>query len=228
MLCIITARGGSKRIPRKNIKDFLGKPIIAYAINAALESKLFSEVMVSTDDDEIAAVAQKYGAKVPFMRSAKTSDDFATTDDVLREVLGVYRAQGREFESFACIYPTAVLLSAERLIGAYELFCKKNASLLVPVVKFAFPPQRAFVLKDGYLSYKEPLNAPKRSQDLEALYHDAGAFYFYKTADFLASKTEGRVAMILSEIEVQDIDNIDDWRMAELKYKVLNECSNKS
>ncbi|MCI7447796.1 MAG: pseudaminic acid cytidylyltransferase, partial [Campylobacter sp.] len=120
------------------------------------------------------------------------------------------------------------LLSAERLRQAYELFCKKNASSLVPVVKFSFPPQRAFVLKDGYLSYKEPLNAPKRSQDLEPLYHDAGAFYFYKTADFLANKTEGRVAMILSEIEVQDIDNIDDWCMAELKYKVLNECSNKS
>lgn len=228
MLCIITARGGSKRIPRKNIKDFLDKPIIAYAINAALESKLFSEIMVSTDDDEIAAVAQKYGAKVPFKRSAKNSDDFATTGDVLREVLGTYKAQGREFEHFACIYPTAPLLSPERLRQAYELFKAKNANSLVPVVKFSFPPQRAFVLRDGYLSYKEPENAPKRSQDLEPLYHDAGAFYFYKTADFLSGTSASRVAMILSEIEVQDIDNLDDWALAELKYKVLNECSNKS
>lgn len=228
MLCVITARGGSKRIPRKNIKDFLGKPIIAYAITAALESKLFSEVMVSTDDDEIASVAQKYGAKVPFMRSAKTSDDFATTGDVLREVLGAYGAQGREFEHFACIYPTAPLLSAKRLRQAYELFCEKNASSLVPVVKFGFPPQRAFVLRDDFLAYKEPQNAPKRSQDLEPLYHDAGAFYFYKTADFLSGVSAGRVAMVLSELEVQDIDNEGDWRMAELKYKVLNECFNQS
>lgn len=223
MLCIITARGGSKRIPRKNIKEFCGKPIIAYSIQAALDSGLFSEVMVSTDDDEIASVARKFGASVPFMRSAKNSDDFATTGDVLKEVLGEYKKLGREFSNFACIYPTAPFVSAKRLKEAFEILRQKNASSLTPVVKFSFPPQRAFVLRDGYLSYKEPQNAPKRSQDLEPLYHDAGQFYFYNTKDFLSGTNKGWVPLILSELEVQDIDNLEDWELAQIKYRLLNE-----
>lgn len=223
MLCIITARGGSKRIPRKNIKEFCGKPIIAYSIEAALESGLFSEVMVSTDDDEIASVARKFKASVPFMRSAKNSDDFATTADVLKEVLAEYKKLGREFSNFACIYPTAPFVSAKRLKEAYEILCQKNASFLTPVVKFSFPPQRAFVINDGFLAYNEPANAPKRSQDLEPLYHDAGQFYFYNTKAFLSGKGSGWVPLVLSELEVQDIDNLEDWKLAEMKYRLLNE-----
>lgn len=222
MLCIITARGGSKRIPRKNIKDFCGKPIIAYSIEAAINSGIFSEVMVSTDDDEIANVAKNYGASVPFMRSSKNSDDFATTADVLREVLGEYKKLGKEFKNFACIYPTAPLISAKRLNEAFDMLISKNASIVVPVVKFSFPPQRAFILKNELLEYKEPENAPKRSQDLEPLYHDAGAFYFYDTKDFLNGENKGAFALILSELEVQDIDNIDDWKLAQIKFGILN------
>ena len=125
-ICIIPARGGSKRIPKKNIKEFLGKPIIAYSIKAALDSGLFDEVMVSTDDVEIADIAKKFGAKVPFMRSAKNSDDFATTFDVIEEVIQVYKTQGKRFENICCIYSCAPFITSEILLKAYDLLIQKK------------------------------------------------------------------------------------------------------
>ena len=228
-LAIITARGGSKRIPRKNIKDFCGRPIIAYSIKAALDSRLFDDVMVSTDDDEIAEVAKQFGAIVPFMRSAKTSDDFAGTADVLYEVLGEYEKRGRTFDYFCCIYPTAPFVTAKKLRAAFDKLQHSDADQILPVVKFSYPPQRAFIMKDGFLEYKWPENYRRRSQDLEAFYHDAGQFYFYRTAQFMNSYTNigggnyRSIPILTDEIEVQDIDNLSDWELAETKYRFLIE-----
>ena len=182
-LAIIPARGGSKRIPRKNIKDFLGKPIIAYAIETALKSNLFDLVMVSTDDPEIAEVAKKYGASVPFTRSEKNSNDFATTADVLTEVLEWYREHKQLPETFCCLYPTSPLVSETDLKNAYKQFEANKIPVLISAVPYSFPIQRSFRLNDMQLVKPvEPENMLKRSQDLELTYHDAGAFYFFDTA----------------------------------------------
>ncbi len=221
-LAVITARGGSKRIPRKNIKDFLGKPIIAYSIEAALQSGVFDEVMVSTDDAEIAEIAKKYGAKVPFMRSEATSNDYATTADVLREVLDNYESRERNFDMVCCIYPTAPFISAAKLNTAMTELEKSDADAIVPVVRFSFPPQRGFIVREGNLRFQYPEYALTRSQDLEPIYHDSGQFYIFRSEAF---KREGKVIMnktlpfIVSEMEVQDIDNETDWAIAEEKYK---------
>lgn len=217
-IAIITARGGSKRIPRKNIKEFMGKPMLAYAIEAAIKSEIFDEVMVSTDDVEIAEIAKRYGANVPFMRSEATANDFATTADVLNEVKSEYKKRGKEFDTICCIYPCVPFLTAKILKEAYETFEKSGKSSLTPVVKFSFPIQRAFAVnEDGDLCYREPENASKRSQDLDPMYHDVGMFYFMSEDN---TKMQGCVPYIMDESVVQDIDTIDDWRMAELKYKV--------
>ena len=223
MLAIITARGGSKRIPRKNIKDFCGKPIIAYTIEASLHSGLFDEVMVSTEDDEIACVAEQYGANVPFRRSAATADDYATTADVLNEVLAEYRKRGREFDWMCCLYPTAPLVTSKTLREAWAYLQEKQADALTPVLKFSYPPQRCFVLEDGYLCYKWPEYIRSRSQDLEPLFHDAGQFYFYRVQGFQEGKVKKTVPYILDDLQVQDIDNLEDWKMAEIKYGLLQE-----
>ena len=180
-IAIITARGGSKRIPKKNIKEFCGKPIIAYSIRAALDSGIFDEVMVSTDSEEIAEIARAYGAKVPFMRSAKTSDDFATTADVLMEVLERYQEMDRTFDVMSCIYPTAPFVTPQKLQRAYDTLTKEQAVMAMPVVAFSYPPQRSYVLNGNMLEMKWKENYNKRSQDLEKMYHDAGQFYIGKT-----------------------------------------------
>lgn len=219
-LCVITARGGSKRIPRKNIKDFLGKPIIAYSIEAALQSRIFDEVMVSTDDDEIATIARQYGAAVPFMRDEETSDDYATTADVLKEVLGEYIAHDQAFDVLCCLYPTAPFVTAEKLQKGFSLLGDK-ASCVLPVVPFSFPPQRAMEIHDGQLKYVDSSSAGCRSQDLSTLYHDAGQFAFYKLdAGYLPENFVFK-GMIVPETEVQDIDNPSDWALAEMKYRML-------
>ncbi len=225
-IAVITARGGSKRIPGKNKKEFIGKPIICYSIEAALESGLFEEVMVSTDDEEIAEIAKKAGASVPFMRSARTSDDYATTDDVLMEVLEEYEKMGRDFAYMACIYPTAPFVTAEKLKEAFSLLKENNASGVMPVVRFSFPPQRGMAVKSGRLAYCYPENAMKRSQDLEPMYHDCGQFYFYDAAKYRACRgdlEDGYVPFPVQETEVQDIDNLTDWKLAEIKYRMMKE-----
>ncbi len=153
-IAIITARGGSKRIPRKNIKDFLGKPIMAYSIEAALSSGLFDTVMVSTEDEEIAEISRKYGAEVPFFRSEKTAGDFATTNDVLLEVIAEYEKRGQSFEIGACLYPTAPFVTADKLKDAMGKFLKSGADTLIPVVPFSYPPQRAMVVEKDRLVFK--------------------------------------------------------------------------
>lgn len=219
-VCIITARGGSKRIPRKNIKEFCGKPIIAYSIEAALKSNLFDEVMVSTDDEEIAEIAKKYGAAVPFLRSNKNSNDFATTKDVLLEVIEDYEIRGKKIESLCCLYPTAPFVTAEKLQEASKLFDSDTDTVLT-VTKFSFPPQRGLIQgRDGF-EYWMPENANTRSQDLVPVFHDAGQFYFCKVSSLktsfslLGPITKGYE---VPELEVQDIDNYSDWEIAEVKF----------
>lgn len=223
-IAMITARGGSKRIPRKNVKEFLGKPILLYSIEAALQSGIFDEVMVSTDDEEIAALAKKAGAKVPFMRSNETANDYATTTDVVYEVLKEYEKLGVEFEYCCCIYPTAPFVTADCLKEAMDMLIDKKADSLVPVVRFGFPPQRGVIIKDGRMEFKWPENKFTRSQDLEPFYHDCGQFYCLKTDSFLTQKSlvmEDTVAFIREESKVQDIDTMEDWKMAELKYRMM-------
>ena len=230
-IAIITARGGSKRIPRKNIRDFCGKPILAYSIAAAIESELFDEIMVSTDDEEIAQVARYYGAVVPFMRSAKTSDDFATTSDVLQEVLQEYEKSGESFEMMCCLYPTAPFVTSNRLKEAYTIFRENHAEEVLPVVKFSFPPQRGFILQNGMISFAHPQYIRARSQDIEPLYHDAGQFYLYDVGAYknavrlnpeTGAYTLRTFPLLLDEMEVQDIDNLSDWKLAEIKYRLLH------
>lgn len=227
IIAIITARGGSKRIPRKNINEFCGKPIIEYPIEAALNSNIFDEVMVSTDDSEIAQIAVNAGAKVPFYRSAETSSDFATTRDVLMEVLSEYEKLGKKYDYMVCIYPTNPFITEEILKEAIAILEKEQCEEVVPVVKFSFPPQRAYILDTNKnLKYKWEKYKNTRSQDLEPFYHDAGQFYCYNVQQYLMDNgnIEGKVCpIILSEYEVQDIDNRDDWKMAEMKYRFLTE-----
>jgi N-acylneuraminate cytidylyltransferase len=208
-IAIITARGGSKRIPRKNIKDFLGKPIIAYSIEAALQSEVFDTVIVSTDDIEIAEVAKSYGARVPFLRSTKNADDFATTADVLEEVLVRLTEAGETFDYACCIYPTAPFVTPLKLQKAKQMLLESNSDSLIPITKFSFPIWRSFKMKGNKLSYNWPEFAPKRSQDLAPTFHDCGQFYFFETYPFLATKklvTENTIGLEVPESEVQDID----------------------
>jgi N-acylneuraminate cytidylyltransferase len=221
-IAVITARGGSKRIPKKNIKEFCGKPIIAYSIIAARESGLFDDVMVSTDDEEIAQVAREYGASVPFMRSAATSDDFATTRDVLEEVLRDYSSRGQEFDYMCCIYPTAPFVTPEKLQKVFNLMVEKDADDASPLVRYSYPPQRAFYIRDDVKIACHPEMMPMRSQDLEPIFHDAGQFYFYKLESFFGKKENYySLPVEFPESEVQDIDNLEDWTIAELKYDLM-------
>jgi len=224
-IAIITARGGSKRIPRKNIKDFCGKPIIEYSIKAALESGVFDEVMVSTDDEEIAEISMKAGAVVPFFRSSNTSDDYSTTADVLMEVLKEYIKMGKTFDYAACIYPTAPFVTAQKLRDGIRILKEKDGIMLMPVVRFHFPPQRSLIINDGKVEYKWPQYRTTRSQDLEEMYYECGQYYFYNVDKYLEKKgqiSEGIIPIIVSEMEAQDIDNEEDWRIAEFKYTIMN------
>lgn len=224
IIAIITARGGSKRIPKKNIKEFCGKPILAYSIQAALNSGLFDEVMVSTDSEEIAEIARQHGASVPFMRSEATSGDYATTADVILEVLEEYEKLGKYFHYTVCIYPTAPFVTPEKLQQAYRLLKNSDAVMAMPVVAFSYPPQRGYIQSDGRLQMKWKENFNKRSQDLEKMYHDSGQFYFYQTEQYKERRgqiMDGIVPLIVDEMEVQDIDNESDWKLAELKYQMM-------
>jgi N-acylneuraminate cytidylyltransferase len=224
-VAIITARGGSKRIPRKNIKDFLGKPILAYSVAAALESGCFDEVMVSTDCREIAEVAVSYGARIPFFRSASTSDDMATTAEVLVEVVNDYIGLGIEYTHACCIYPTAPFVTAEKLRNGYQRLIESDADSVLPVVRFGYPIQRALRIQNGKLSMIWPEQMNTRSQDLPPTYHDCGQFYWFTVSRFLETRklfSERTVPILLPESEVQDIDNEEDWKIAEMKYRLMS------
>lgn len=220
-LAIIPARGGSKRIPRKNIKPFMGKPIIAYSIETALKSGLFEEVMVSTDDEEIAAVARQYGAVVPFMRSSGTANDYATTNDVLKEVLRCYGELERKFDFMCCIYATSPLLLPADLKSGFERLTKGGYMNVYPVVEYSYPIWRCLdVSEDGSMSRHWPEYEQSRSQDLPKEYHDSGTFYWYDIEKWMSGQGSSG-AIIFPETKVQDIDNETDWLLAELKFKLL-------
>jgi pseudaminic acid cytidylyltransferase len=223
-IAIIPARGGSKRIPRKNIRPFLGKPIIAYSIEAALSSGLFDEVMVSTDDKEIADVARSLGAEVPFFRSSQNADDFATTFDVIQEVIEQYKEKGRSFDYTCCLYPTAPFVTAHKLREAFSRLQQEEVEAVFPVLEFSYPIQRALQFQDGQVHMIWPENLKKRSQDLPKCYHDTGQFYFYHTQTYLQKKAifvMKTSAIVVSPLEAQDIDNESDWQLAEWKVQLM-------
>jgi len=223
ILAIIPARGGSKRIPRKNIRPFRGKPIIGWSIEAALASKLFNSVMVSTDDPEISQIAKSFGADVPFMRSAKTSDDFATTADVLLEVLNHYSQNSQAFDLACCIYPTAPFVTPEALAKGMVFLLEQNFDAVFPVARFSYSIWRSLKMSDaGQVSLNFPNNLNARSQDLPAAFHDAGQWYWFHVPAFLCMKTligANSGAIELSSDIVQDIDTLEDWTLAELKHE---------
>lgn len=224
-ICIIPARGGSKRIPRKNIKDFLGKPIIAYSIEAALKSGIFDEVMVSTDDREIAEIGLRYGASVPFLRSDKTSNDYATTSDVMNEVIDWYSKNGQKFDVICCIYATAPFVTPEKLIQASDMLKDGDFDSAFTCTAFSYPVLRGLVIDDkGRIAMKWPEYRNSRSQDLPQFYHDAGQFYFATMEAFRKANGfwgENTAPIVVSELEVQDLDTPTDWALAEMKFKLI-------
>ena len=223
-LCIIPARGGSKRIPKKNIKSFLGKPIITYSIEAAIQSKLFTEIMVSTDCQETAEIAQEYGAKVPFLRSKENSNDFATTYDVIKEVIDEYKKNEVNFEDICCIYACAPFVTANKLKQAYQELSNRKVDAIFPVIEYSFPIQRAIKINNGKIKLFNTKYLNTRSQDLEKSYHDAGQFYLMKAEKILKKGriiTDNCSSIIITELEGQDIDNDTDWKLAELKFKLF-------
>lgn len=216
-IAIIPARGGSKRIPRKNIKDFLGKPIIAYSIKAAINSGLFDHVVVSSDDHEIAEIAKKYGAKF-LKRSKKNSDDFATLSDVIEEVKSIYIEDNITFDTICCVLATAPLLTPKLIKEGYTTLLAKEADSVRPVIRFSYPIQRALSLNKGKVSFMNEEHMKTRSQDLEPAFFDSGMFYWMKWD--VALKGTNRYAFEISEMQAQDIDTQEDWIMAELKYQL--------
>lgn len=225
-IAIIPARGGSKRIPRKNIKLFLGEPIISYSIKTALDSNLFDEVMVSTDDKEIAEIALKFGASVPFLRSEVNSRDTSTTIDVIKEVIYKYKQLGVTFDYTCCIYPCAPFIKKEMLWASIKKLNANSLDCVFPVIKYGHPIQRALhIVENDNIEMINPENMQIRTQDLEPTFHDLGQFYFFKTDvivtnDKLWNENTGFVE--LKEMESHDIDTNDDWEIAEFKFKYLN------
>lgn len=221
-LCIIPARGGSKRIPRKNVKPFMGKPILAYSIENAFATGLFDEVMVSTDDPEIMEVAKQYGASVPFVRTEKTANDFAPLADVLHEVVDMYAEQGKTFDNMCCILATCPLVKVSYILEAYQKLINSDFISVYPVVQFSYPILRSLRMDDnGEVSMNWPEYAKTRSQDLAPAYHDSGTFYWHKVDAWMSGKRKGG-GIVMAEDLVQDIDTEEDWRMAELKYQLMN------
>jgi N-acylneuraminate cytidylyltransferase len=221
-VCIIPARGGSKRIPRKNIRDFLGKPIIAYSIQAAIDSKLFDEVMVSTDDEEIASIAVAHGAAIPFIRSKKNADDYAPTVEVLIEVLNSYKNIGKEFSLGCCIYPTAPLISVSRLLQGLKTIQNGNYNTVFPITRFSYPIWRALQITNDKVNMIWPKYLSTPSQEMPLAFHDAGQWYWFKSDQLIHERqlwTNNSFGVELDELEVQDIDNEQDWKLAELKFK---------
>ena len=224
-LAIIPARGGSKRIPLKNIKDFFGKPIISYSIEAAVKSRLFTEVMVSTDNNKIAEISKRLGAKVPFMRSVENSDDIATLSEVVYEVLNEYAKEGKNFDCICCIPPTAPFITIEQLSNAFNKLKDEFLDSVCSIFKSSNPIFRALEFcENNKLKMILPQYLNARSQDLKPKYHDAGHFYWVKTTEFIKGKNlfcKNGSAIILSELEVQDINDDTDWELAKLKYALL-------
>lgn len=224
-LCIIPARGGSKRIKRKNIRNFFGKPIMIYSIETALKSGLFENVMVSTEDEEIAHLAIQNGAEVPFFRSFKSADDYATTADVITEVLEKYNELGITFDNICCLYATAPFVNAKRLLEGFEALNIKDINTVIPITEFEYPIFRSLKMdKKQNVSLIWPEYTNTRSQDIKNTYHDAGQWYWIKVKAFQDDKNlinQSSYGICLNKLEVQDIDDENDWKIAEIKYEIL-------
>ncbi|GAA3566049.1 pseudaminic acid cytidylyltransferase [Snuella lapsa] len=223
-LALIPARGGSKRIPRKNIKAFLGKPIISYSIEAALGSNLFEDVMVSTDDKEVAEISTSFGAQIPFFRSKDNADDFATLSDVIKEVILSYDKIGKKFENICCILPTAPFITSNAIIESFNKLISDKLDSVFPVLEFSYPIQRGLEFEGDKIKmvWNDYLNS--RSQDLPKRYHDSGQYYWINTEVFLKEEklfTNNSGAVVISELLSQDIDTEVDWKLAELKYNLM-------
>jgi N-acylneuraminate cytidylyltransferase len=225
-LALIPARGGSKRIPRKNIKPFCGKPIIAWSIEAARASSCFDRIIVSTDDAEIAAVAREAGADVPFMRPAGLADDHAGTISVVRHAIEWQRAHGAAPQQVCCLYATAPFVTAADLReGQARLDAGDGVDFVFPVARYAYPIQRALRLAaGGHLAMFQPNEFRTRSQDLEAAYHDAGQFYWGRADAWMAADMlfgPASVALVRPSWRVQDIDTAEDWQRAEALFRLM-------
>lgn len=224
-IAIIPARGGSKRIPGKNIKEFAGKPIIAYSIECALKTGLFDDVIVSTDDKKIAEISKKYGARVPFLRSKKTANDRASLESAMLETISRLEKQGKQYDYLCCVLPTAPFIESKKIIEGFDKISEGDFDAVFSIAKFDYPIQRALVKnKHGIVSMLYSDNMDKRSQDLDTVYHDAGQFYWLKTDNFLKEKqlfAKKSYGLELSSLQVQDIDTVEDWETAEIKYKTL-------
>ena len=226
-ICVIPARAGSRRIPRKNIKEFNGKPIIAYSIEAALKSNCFSQVIVSTDDDEISEVAKKYGAHVPFVRPDELSNDYVGTIPVIKHTIEWMEDNNNYIENVCCLYATAPFIQSKIISKAYQQLKNSSADYCFSVTSFAFPIQRAIrIVQDNKVDMFYPEHFNTRSQDLEEAFHDAGQFYWGKAQAFkdeLPLFSEAASPYVLPRYSVQDIDTMEDWITAEAMHKVLQE-----
>lgn len=222
-IAIIPARGGSKRIPRKNIKKFCGKPMIAWSIEAALKSDCFSRIVVSTDDAAIAEIATQYGAEVPFMRPAELSDDQTGTIPVVRHAVEWFIQQGQQPEKVCCIYATAPFINPEDIQRGSKILSATGCDYTFSVTSYPFPIQRAIrITPQGRVEMLNPQQFHTRSQDLEETYHDAGQFYWGLATAWLAEKTifsTDAAPVLLPRYQVQDIDTMEDWYKAELMFQ---------
>jgi pseudaminic acid cytidylyltransferase len=225
-IAVIPARGGSKRIPRKNIKLFCGKPMIAWSIEAALESDCFDHVVVSTDDAEIADVAREYGAQVPFMRPTTLSDDHTGTIPVIRHAIEWFGEQGQVSDQVCCVYATAPFVGAADIRRGLDILTGAGSDYAFAVTKYPFPIQRAIRITDeGRVAMLNPEHFNTRSQDLEEAYHDAGQFYWGRASAWLTGKVifgPHAAAIQLPRYRVQDIDTVEDWQMAEYLFHAVN------
>lgn len=224
-LCVIPARGGSKRIPRKNIKSFAGQPMISYSIQAALNSGCFDKVIVSTDDSEIAEVAKSFGAEVPFLRPAELSNDYAGTVSVIKHAIEWFEENQQKPSEVCCLYATSPFVQAKTISAAYQQFIEAGADYCFTATSFAFPIQRAIKLTaNKRVQMFSPEHLSTRSQDLEEAYHDAGQLYWGKAEAWKAERpifSESATVYLLTRHLVQDIDTPEDWLRAELMYQVL-------
>src|SRR5690554_1478811 len=225
-LAVIPARGGSKRIPRKNIKDFCGKPIIAWSIEAALASQCFDRVIVSTDDEEIASIAMQYGAEVPFIRPSEISNEYTATTPVIQHAINWFSENVRKPELVCCLYATAPFVSADDIVSGLEDMVHTDSSFAFTVTNYVFPIQRAIKIgQNKQIEMFSPEHFMTRSQDLEEAYHDAGKFYWRKSSASLDNEliiAPRSIPILLPPYRVQDIDTQQDWDRAELLFKVMN------
>ena len=224
-LCVIPARGGSKRIPKKNIKIFYGKPIIIWSIESAIKSKCFDKIIVSTDDNNIAKIAKSAGAEVPFMRPKYLSDDFTGTGEVVSHAIKWYKRKKQIYKNTCCIYATAPFINFKDIKKSFKILRTSKADYVFSATNYSYPIQRSFkITLNNRVEMFMPKFFYKRSQDLQESYHDAGQFYWGTSEAWINSKklfSKNSVPILLPKYQVQDIDSLEDWKLAEKKFNFL-------